>query len=227
MDPKKFEKSYLEKRSFPFEVTEVRKADGEPTKIVGYAAVFNKLSDDLGGFREKIDPGFFSDVMGDDVRALFNHDDNQILGRTKNDTLVLEEDKKGLSVEIIPPDTTYANNLLTLIDRGDVDQMSFQWVTAVDEWDSTDPKKVIRTLMKAKELWDVSPVTFPAYPQTKAGVRMGPENKPELRSAKQIMIDYLEELLESKDKKKAEEENQRGIIDVLERKLKLIQRRLK
>ena len=63
----KNKKAYLESRSFPFEITEVRKTDGEPTKIGGYAAVFNKLSDDLGGFREKIDPGFFSDVLGDDV----------------------------------------------------------------------------------------------------------------------------------------------------------------
>ena len=219
MGPKKLEKSYLEKRSYPFEITEVRKADGEPTKIVGYAAVFNKLSGDLGGFREKIDPGFFDDVMQDDVRALKNHDDNFVLGRTKNNTLILEIDKKGLNVEIIPPDTTYARDLLTLIDRGDIDQMSFQWITAVDEWDSSNPKKVVRTLMKAKELWDVSPVTFPAYPQTKAGLRTCPGNKPELRSAKQVCIDYLEELLESSARKKESEKNQQGLIDVLERKL--------
>ena len=105
-------------------------------------------------------------------------------------------DKNGLPVVIVPADTTYSRDLLTLIDRGDIDSMSFQWVNAVDEWDTTDPKNVIRTLIKAKELWDVSPVTFPAYPQTKAGVRMGLENKPELRSAKGMFKDYLEELLE-------------------------------
>ncbi len=227
MDPEKLRKSYLEKRSFPFEITEVRKADGEPTKIIGLAAVFNKLSDDLGGHKEKIDPGFFDDVMEDDVRALFNHDDNQILGRRKNDTLILDVNKRGLSVEIIPPNTTYANDLLTLIDRGDVDQMSFQFVVAEDSWDTANPNKIVRTLMKAKELWDVSPVVFPAYPQTKAGVRTYPENKPELRSAKQMLIDYLEELTENNSKKKEAEKNQRGIIEVLERKLRLIQRRLK
>ena len=63
MDPKKFEKSYLERRSFPFEITEVRKVEGEPTEIIGHAAVFNKLSDDLGGFREKLDPGFFDETI--------------------------------------------------------------------------------------------------------------------------------------------------------------------
>ena len=212
----KNKKAYLEARSFPFEVTEVRKTDGEPTKIGGYAAVFNKLSDDLGGFREKIDPGFFSDVLGDDVRALFNHDDNMVLGRTKNDTLTLEEDGKGLKVEITPPDTTYARDLLTLIDRGDVNQMSFQWVTAIDEWDETDLKKVIRTLKKAKSLWDVSPVTFPAYPQTKAG----------LRSAKQMYIEHIEELLEHNSMKKEQDSKDKGYIAVLERKLILLEKEI-
>ena len=207
-------KAFLESRSFPFEITEVRKAEGEPIKIGGYAAVFNKLSGDLGGFREKIDPGFFSNVLGDDVRALFNHDDNMVLGRTKNDTLTLEQDSKGLSVEITPPDTTYARDLLTLIDRGDVDQMSFQWVTAVDEWDESDPSKIVRTLKKAQSLWDVSPVTFPAYPQTKAGIR----------SAKQVLIDHLEELLENNSKKKEQDRKDQEYLAVLERKLILLEK---
>jgi len=209
--PKK-RKSYLEARSYPFEITEVRKADDEPTKIVGYAAVFNKLSDDLGGFKEKINPGFFSDVLGNDVRALFNHDDNMVLGRTKNDTLKLEEDSKGLKVEIIPPDTSYARDLINLVGRGDVDQMSFQWITAKDEWDTTNLNKVVRTLIKAKSLWDVSPVTFPAYPQTKVDVR----------SAKQVYIDYLEELLEENSDEPENETNNKG----WQEKISLMKKRL-
>ena len=207
-------KTFLESRSFPFEITEVRKSEDGVTRIGGYAAVFNKLSGDLGGFREKIDPGFFSNVLGDDVRALFNHDDNMVLGRTKNDTLTLKEDSKGLNVEITPPDTTYARDLLTLIDRGDVDQMSFQWVTAVDEWDESDPSKIVRTLKKAQSLWDVSPVTFPAYPQTKAGIR----------SAKQVLIDHLEELLENNSKKKEQDRKDQEYLAVLERKLILLEK---
>lgn len=211
-------KAYLEARSFPFEVTEVRKTDGEPTRIEGYAAVFNKLSSDLGGFKEKIEPGFFSDVLGDDVRALFNHDDNMVLGRTKNDTLTLEEDNKGLPFVIFPPDTTYARDLITLMDRGDVNQMSFQWITKEDgdSWDESNPKKIVRTLLRGgcKSLWDVSPVTFPAYPQTKAGVR----------SAKQTLIDHLEELLEHNSKEKEQDKKDQGYITVLERKLILLQK---
>ena len=223
MDPEEKTKSkvFLEARAFPFEVTEVRKVDGEPTRIEGYAAVFNKLSDDLGGFREKINPGFFSDVLGDDVRALFNHDDNMVLGRTKNDTLTLEQDDKGLKVSITPPDTTYARDLITLMDRGDVNQMSFQWITAEDEWDESNLKKVVRTLIKAKSLWDVSPVTFPAYPQTKAG----------LRSAKQVFTDYLETRLAELQENKAEETEQEdrdssNRISLLERKLRILEKEI-
>lgn len=195
-------KHLIESRSYPLEV---RLDTGEDniTKIVGYAAVYEQLSGDLGGFKEKIKRGFFKlAIERDDVRALFNHDSNMVLGRTKNNTLKLEEDRHGLKVEIIPPDTSYARDLTNLIRRGDVDQMSFQWITEKDEWDSTDMNNVIRTLVSIKELWDVSPVTFAAYPQTKA----------EVNSAREVYKNYLEEVLEdisrqekdSKDKKDRE-----------------------
>lgn len=203
-------KSYLEARSYPFEV---RMTEDEAPKIVGYAAVFNQLSSDLGGFKEKIKRGFFKDVIEtDDVRALFNHDDNMVLGRTKNNTLILEEDNKGLKVEIIPPNTTYARDLINLVNRGDIDQMSFQWVTEKDEWDSSDLNNVIRTLIKAKSLWDISPVTFPAYPQTKAAIR----------SAREVYINYLEELLENNFGEEDEEWQER--ISIMKRKLILLEK---
>ena len=216
----KKKKAYLEARSFPFEVTEVRKSEDGVTRIGGYAAVFNKLSEDLGGFREKIKRGFFSEVLGNDVRALFNHDDNMVLGRTTNDTLTLKEDSKGLEVEIIPPNTTYARDLTTLMERGDVNQMSFQWVTADDKWDESDLANVVRTLVKAESLWDVSPVTFPAYPQTTAGVR----------SAKQLYIDHVEtrlaELQENKAEQEKEEEKERMFkkLSVIRRKLMILEK---
>jgi len=206
-------KTFFEKRAYPFEITEVRKSEDGVTKIAGYAAVFNKLSDDLGGFREKIKRGFFTDVLGDDVRALFNHDDNLVLGRTTNNTLVLNEDNKGLGVEITPPNTTYARDLLTLIDRGDVDQMSFQWVTGEDKWDESDMDNIVRTLIKAESLWDVSPVTFPAYPQTKV----------DARSAKQVFKKHLEELQEDISRKE-QNKQARDKISILQRKLSLIEK---
>ena len=214
----KRKKSFLESRSYPFEISEIREAaDDEPLKITGYAAVFNKLSDDLGGFREKIKRGFFEDVIAnDDVRALFNHDENMVLARTKNNTLTLEEDNKGLKVEFIPNDTTYANDLVKLIKRGDVDQMSFQWITAKDEWDSSDLNNVIRTLIKAESLWDVSPVTFPAYPETKVDVRS--------KTSKQVYMDYLEELLEDNSKKDEKNGKWQERISVMKRKLFVLEK---
>jgi len=155
----------IEHRSFS--LSEVRVA-GEGRKISGHAAVFNKLSEDLGGFREKIAPGAFaSTITAADVRALFNHDPNYVLGRTKSGTLSLTEDAKGLAITIDPPETQWANDLIESVKRGDISQMSFGFRAVADEWD--DSKKV-RTL-KEVELFDVSIVTYPAYPQTDVKIR--------------------------------------------------------
>ena len=212
---KKQSKPITETRQFPFEVSEVRELGENVTKITGYAAVYNQLSDDLGGFKEKIKPGFFTPAIGrDDVRALFNHDSNYVLGRTKNQTLVLSEDRKGLKIEITPPYTSYANDLINLMRRGDIDQMSFQWVNEKDEWDSTDLNNVVRTLVTVKELWDVSVVTFPAYPQTKA----------EVNSARLVFINYLEELLEDNSREESEQKEDRKWLErisVMRKKLVL------
>ena len=152
---------------------ELRVEGDDSPKIVGHAAVFGKWSEDLGGFREKIAPGAFSKTIQEgDVRALFNHDSNYVLGRNKAGTLSLEEDKKGLKVNIDPPDTQWARDLTTSISRGDITQMSFAFRTIKDMW--TEPKKgqtVSQRELLEVELFDVSPVTFPAYPQTDVGVR--------------------------------------------------------
>lgn len=150
---------------------EVRALDGTPDKpsIAGYAAVFNQLSEDLGGFREKISPGAFTKSLGNDVRALFNHDSNIVLGRTKAKTLRIAEDQKGLVIEIDPPDTEAARSLVASIKRGDISQMSFGFLTRSDIWEDIDGK-IVRTLIDV-DLYDVSPVTFPAYPQTDVAAR--------------------------------------------------------
>jgi HK97 family phage prohead protease len=135
--------------------------------------VFNSWSGDLGGFTEKIAPGAFKESLsrGDDVRALLNHDANYVLGRTKSGTLELSEDKKGLRIVNAPPDTQWARDLQVSIDRGDIDQMSFGFVTRKDQWEEDkETKKVSRTLLEV-DLVDVSPVTFPAYPDTTVAIR--------------------------------------------------------
>jgi len=141
--------------------------------IEGHAAVFNEWSETLGGFfpyKERVLPGAFKDsIEKDDIRALFNHNPDYVLGRNKSGTLELKEDEKGLKVIIHPPDTQWARDLLVSIDRGDITQMSFGFIVESDRWGLEDGMDV-RELQKVK-LFDVSPVTYPAYPQTDVGVR--------------------------------------------------------
>lgn len=155
-------------------VCEFREAEGDkPPMLVGYAARFNEWSEDLGWFRERIKPGAFKKaLMSSDIRALYNHDSNQLpLGRTPK-TLRVEEDSKGLKVEIDLPDTQPARDLQTSIRRGDITQMSFGFTVAEngDEWLEKDGE-IKRTITEIKELFDVSPVVFPAYPSTRISVR--------------------------------------------------------
>jgi len=149
---------------------EVRAAEGGRT-IVGYAAVFNELSEELWGFREIILPGAFDRALEEehDVRALWNHNSDVVLGRTKSGTLKLAVDEKGLRVEINPPETQAAEDLLASIRRGDVDGMSFGFRTLTDNWRLQDGEQ-IRELVDL-ELLDVSPVAYPAYPQTQVSAR--------------------------------------------------------
>lgn len=154
-------------------IAEIRvetRADGQEV-IVGHAAVFNKLSLDLGGFREKIERGAFAKTLkdGDDVRALVNHDSSLIIGRRSIKTLELVEDKTGLAVEIVPPDTQTGRDTLELIRTGHLDGMSFGFRTRGDKWETVNSEE-IRTLTDV-ELLDVGPVTFPAYPDTSVAVR--------------------------------------------------------
>lgn len=137
------------------------------SRIVGHAAVFNQLSEDLGGFREQIRPGAFSEtIKHGDIRALFNHDTNKILGRTKAGTLKLSEDEIGLATEYDFPDTSYARDLLISIKRGDVSHQSFGFSVLPDgEERHREAGGFIRDLITV-ELFDVSPVVFPAYRQT-------------------------------------------------------------
>lgn len=144
--------------------------DGKRT-ISGYAAVFNTLSDDLGWFREKILPGAFKDaVENTDTVALFNHDSNLVLGRKSSGTLRLYEDNHGLHMEVELPNTSYANDLWESIGRGDVKQQSFGFTVDIDEW-HTEEGRDVRTIEKVKDLFDVSPVTYPAYPDTSVARR--------------------------------------------------------
>jgi HK97 family phage prohead protease len=155
------------------ELRAVAPEDGGRKKIAGHAAVFNSLSEDLWGFREKIAPGAFKNALANsDVRALLNHDPNFVLGRMKNGTLRVREDEAGLAVEIDPPETGWANDLLVSIGRGDISQMSFAFRVGEDSWETVDGIN-IRTILSFDEIFDASPVTYPAYPDTNVSLRDG------------------------------------------------------
>lgn len=131
-------------------------------RIVGHASVFNTLSEDRGGYFVMISPGsFLSSIKTDDVRALFNHDPNYVLGRTKSGTLKLSEDTHGLAISVDLPDTSFARDLSVLMERGDISQMSFGGIIRSET--RHDDKESTIYVVKEFQLWDISPVTYPAF----------------------------------------------------------------
>jgi len=150
----------------------------EPTgaHIVGYAAVYAKETIIMGLWREQIAPGAFATALDgtDDVRALFNHDPNYVLGRSAAGTLVLTDSAKGLKYDIaLNPDDPDAQRVRAKIQRGDVSGSSFGFTVDEDDWDERPTKQgklPLRTISKVS-LFDVSPVTYPAYPQTSVSAR--------------------------------------------------------
>ncbi|MCP1652750.1 HK97 family phage prohead protease [Pseudomonas nitroreducens] len=167
----------IERRTLPAQLCELRSLaenEGATPRIGGYAAVFATRSDVIyGAFVEEIAPGAFDDVIGQDVRGLFNHDPNFLLGRTVSGTLRLNLDPRGLAYEIDPPPTqTIRDLVLTPLARGDMTGSSFGFRVAEggDTWREEDGV-VIRTIYRLAELRDVGPVAFPAYPSAGAAQR--------------------------------------------------------
>lgn len=164
----------------------------EGNTVTGYAAVYNKESEDMGWFtemREIILPGAFDDADMSDVRALFNHDPNLLLARTSSGTMILERDNQGLKYSFEIPDTQAGRDLRELLKRGDISQSSFGFTIAKQSWEEEKDERgetvrVTRKIEKVARLYDVSPVTYPAYPDTSVALRslekwrseQGPDN---------------------------------------------------
>lgn len=156
-------------RRFTRGLVEVRATDTR--KIGGYAAKFNALSRNLGGFVERIDPGFFAKSEGDgwpEVMARYNHDDNRLLGTTDAGTLRLVVDGTGLDYEADVPASR--EDVMELVRRGDVRRSSFAFRTFEDDWAATPEGFPLRTLLSGA-LVDVAPVNSPAYMDTSTGLR--------------------------------------------------------
>ena len=158
----------LERRSYK----ECR-IEGDGRRMTGYAIRFNVPSVDLGGFIEEIAPEAVDRALTEasDVRALANHDAAKILGRTRAGTLDLRKDRRGLQVTIEPdPQISYAADLLRSVQRGDISGMSFGFRTLADAW-NFEGQMPLRTVTDM-QLYEVSVVSFPAYPQTDISVAM-------------------------------------------------------
>ncbi|HEY1598909.1 MAG TPA: HK97 family phage prohead protease [Pirellulales bacterium] len=144
------------------------------TRIAGYAAVFNSYSSDLGGFKEIIRPGAFKQSLagGVDVRALWNHNNDLVLGRLSAGTLRLREDSKGLFFDLSPPDTQAGRDAIESIRRGDVTGCSFGFRVPRkgDSWRLMDGER-IREIHDA-DIFELSICAFPAYQRTEVGIRM-------------------------------------------------------
>jgi hypothetical protein len=136
----------------------------------GYAAVHNQLSLDLGGFREQIADGAFEEVLSTDpdVHLLWDHDTKYVAARTKNGTLKLWSDNTGLGFEAQVGNYSWARDLRTALERGDIDQASFAFAIADggDDWEVQDDESVLRTIRKVGALYDVTVTAQGAYPQT-------------------------------------------------------------
>lgn len=177
-------------RRFVVELVELRE-EGEQKFIEGYAYKVGSIAD-LGGFTEEIAQNAASEVLNDDVRGLFNHEANLVLGRTKAGTMTLTEDSVGLrySIKYNPNDPDHVK-VAEKIKRGDVSQSSFAFRVKDDKWETRNGKEH-RTVVKFKRLIDVSPVTYPAYPDATVGMRsLGKINENNQKDLAEMGLDLM------------------------------------
>lgn len=163
--------------------------------IQGYAIVFNSQSEDMG-FREIIHPEAVTDELlkNSDIIAKFNHSDNRVLARSKygEGTLKLAIDNVGLRYEFEAPNTSTGNELLELVSRGDIDASSFAFEVDSEKetWERDENNNVVRHIYGFKRLFDVSPVTVPAYSETTCSARA----KDKLNEAEKLHVEYMQML---------------------------------
>jgi HK97 family phage prohead protease len=184
--------SAIERRYTPV-VVELR-ATGDRRAIGGYAAIFNRYSQNLGGFVEEVRGTAFNKSRGDgwpEVIARYNHDDNMLLGTTGGGTLRLALDETGLSYDVDPP--AARQDIVELVQRGDVRKSSFAFRVPKggDEWTTTDQGYPLRSLLSV-QLVDVAPVNSPAYVDTSAGLRS-------LADHKGVPLDEVRSMAEDND----------------------------
>lgn len=184
----------LEKRTMvPTKGNFSTRAEGDDLYIEGYFAVFNSNYEIYQGVVETIAPGAFADTLGEDIRALTNHDTTLVLGRNKAGTLTLKEDSHGLLGSIrINRDDVDAMNLYRRVQRGDVDQCSIGFYIEKENREVLSDGTVRYTILKIR-LLEVSVVTFPAYEETSVSARTRQEE-----TIRKRLFDERKEALKAK-----------------------------
>jgi HK97 family phage prohead protease len=166
----------IERRFLKAEQVKLELRDASDKKVMrGYAAVFNSMSENLGGFREIIKPGAFANVLKNsnlDCYALFNHNPDHVLANNTNGSLRLKEDDYGLLAEWDFFDTSIARDVKTHVEAGNIRFMSFAFTVGYDgqHWEN-DSSGTLRIITDVRNLFDVSPVTYPAYKGTSVDMR--------------------------------------------------------
>ncbi len=205
----------IERRNYSGAGVEFRESDGGSGMIGGHAAVFDTLVT-IWDFQERFTPGSFAQTIADDdVRALWNHESSFPLGRTGNGTLRLSEDKTGLVFENDPPLGFIGEMARESIRRGDVSGASIGFIAVEDQWSKEDGVQV-RTITRA-QLFDVSPVTFPAYPTTDVQARARFLSRPELpEEVRESLVAAIRDALPKTDGlDEAIEKALRGQVDAI------------
>ncbi len=162
----------IEKRFLQSTIT--ADAGGKSGRLVsGYASVYNKVSKDLGGFKEVLAPGAFDEALkngSSDIIANINHKEDLILARYGKN-LKLESNPVGLFFEFEVPKTTYGNDLIENIRSGNISQCSFAFSVESEKWGAIDDNMPLRKISKVKEIFDIAIVTIPAYDDTSLKLR--------------------------------------------------------
>ena len=143
----------------------------ENNTIEGYALNWNEY--DMGSFMERIDVNALGELRDYDVHALYNHDYDRVLARSKygEGTLSLEQDQEGLKFRFDLPDTSTGNEVRTLVGRGDVDQASWAFTVKQERWENVRSEKPTRVIEKIGEMYDISLTPRGANPTTSVALR--------------------------------------------------------
>ena len=207
------ERGMMKQETRNFETDFEIREEGDGMTFAGYAAKFNSWSEDLGGFREQIEPGAFRRSLRsrNNVLLLVNHDSGRVLASTRAGTMRLTEDEIGLRVEASLPNTTDGRDMAELLKRGDLSKMSFGFSVQKDTWNQDMTERTLKSV----RLFETSIVAMPAYSQTEAMVRSLDKAAARAQVDADELADAVLKLEEGADLTEQEAELVKTVVDSL------------